>query len=910
VSEAEIRDITYDLDLASFHVEVLEEELDEADREIRMLREENTMLQKDNTTLKEYLDHRDDSDQDMVLELATHLGQIHENVQDWHHTLQVVLDKACEAEVDESPGYCSKGSWEEMARVWQEGPVERNEDHAWNGRAPVDRNYRGSMAQEDRFENVLPQQGTRFSHGSMTETTPFGLPHHFERSNAPSPEERRPQRTSPDVLRQIETEMTILQLQEHLECMETGVEDLTSRCDAQQQRHNLLVEMLNKHEKTLTDILNIIYTAHEEDDSDDDGEDEPYCMCGEREVEPGSADVNAMLRGGMGGRDEDEEFVYDYGGYTNWDQVGAPLQSEDVGGSQTSRQEKDVIQELRQQDERLEEQVRTLTEAAHQGNCSPYENHHEREREDVNFCGRSGQGEVEVDGGRAHADTNTPALIAASPHILYQRATSPVGNSTLNYIVVCLPSGFIVPATHGRPELALHNAATIYYFPAGATDDVLQREVCKQKHCREEDFQEFTFHKIRSKQVFKSAIANMWETMGLSWDVLTHGVWNFDEDEDQGDMYTVGDNDLFDTNRTQEVASPHIRGGGGNEPHPSIYEPIQIPSYLNENSRDEFNGICERLMLEAAAAFSSPSAHPRGDAWMTLASVLQTRNCFLERELENFKEMNQSLIEDLHWQMDVQVEMEERLEAAVAEKSAITEDFQILKTRLGYLVETDASHDVRTDDQEKEDRNGEGRTRSPGLGTMRGGDEDSSSYTKSTTFMENNSSQPVLSGPSRTYATITMRSFDFYPRRSTIVFAGAPRYIYQFPHKSTLPEIRSIIDSGDGEEVLSNDPYIARILEIMKIREDMGIQLPENLRDELVTIDIPNAPNSSHLDRGIKIAAWQVAENDVKDLEKLVKKLDIDPDAARSFSQNYIKRGRERLLPRRWRSGQLAQRQN
>jgi hypothetical protein len=214
---------------------VLEEKLDEAGREIRMLREDNTMLQDDSATLKDHLYDRDDSEQAMMLELATRLGQLHEHVRDLHRTLQVALGEACEAEVDESPGYCFKRSWEGMARLWREGPVERNEDHAWNGRAPIDRDYRGSMAQEDRFEDVLPQKGTRYLRGSMTETKPFGSSQHFERSNAPSPEERRPQRPSPDILRQIETEMTILQLQDHLERMETGMEDLTSWCDGQHQ---------------------------------------------------------------------------------------------------------------------------------------------------------------------------------------------------------------------------------------------------------------------------------------------------------------------------------------------------------------------------------------------------------------------------------------------------------------------------------------------------------------------------------------------------------------------------------------------------------------------------------------------------------------------------------------------------
>jgi hypothetical protein len=871
VFETEVLDLTYDLVLTSFQIEALEEELDDAGTEITMLREENVMLREDDRSLKDCLNAQDKFEHQMIVELTSRLEHLHEHVQDLNDTLQVVLDDVCAAEGDEPSGYYFEGAWEDMARLWREGPIERNTNHGRNNRAYGGCEHRDATIQDSYPEDVLQQQGTECVHESMTETDPFGLSRHFERSSAPSPEERRPHQTSPDMLRQIETEMAIIHLQDRLERMEAGMGDLTRRCDVQDQSRDLLVEMFDKHGKAFSDLLGIIHAVQEEDEDDDD---EPYCTCDEYE-DLGSPNRNAVLRGGMGGRDEDEEFVYDYGGYTNWDQMDASSQCEGVETGQTSDGDKVVIQELRQQIAHLEEQVRTLTAAMNESRLPLPKDTQEREEGDLHLRGGSRQDEVEVDGS-CDVCTNTSALAASvpsSPHLLCQRAISRFSELAINYMIVYLPPGFVIPGSNS-PELVFHNAATIYYFPTGATEDIVKQEAWMQKGCGRGRWQDVVLHKIQSKQVFKSAIANMWRTMGLNWEVLTRGEWNFDED--RGDMYMVNDNNLFLTNRTREVAGPHIRGGSGDEPDPSVHAPIQIPHQANS---DEVKSISEWLTQEAATPCSDCASSHCGHSWMTLASVLYTRNCFLERELDNFKEINQSLAEDLNWQMDAQVEMEERLEAAVAEKNAIAEDFRVLRTRLRHVIEATTSHIVQGDDKEEQTLIGEDRTGSPDSGMMQGGDADVAS---SATSSKDKALQAAPCSPPGICTTIKAKSFDFYPKMSTIVFAGTSPYLYQFPYRSTLPEIRSILKSRDGEEVLSDDPYIARVLEIMKIREHMGIELPENISEQRVAISIPDVSDDSHLDRGIKIATWQVYDEDAKSLEKLVTKLVIDPDAAES----------------------------
>ncbi|KAI4954326.1 hypothetical protein J4E91_002038 [Alternaria rosae] len=859
VVEKEIRNLSHDLALAFSQIQVLEGELDEAAHEIMLLREENVMLRENNKTLKDCLDGRVDAEREMILEFESRLENLHEELRGLNATLQAVLDGACVADGNESSGIYFEGDWEDMVRLWREGYNEGNANNARSDWAPVGR---------QRLDTRLP-------HESMTETNASGPSRHFERSNAPSPEERRSHQTCPDTLRQIENGMAILQLQNRLDTTEIGMRDLTSRCDAQDQWHDLLVEMLHKQEMILADILGIAYEAQEEYDHDNNDDDEPYCTCGERGYELDGGDMNATLRGGMGGRDEDEEFVYDYGGYINWDHVDASSQQEGMNGSQSSRGDKEIIRELRQQVDSLEEQVRVLMETAHQDSVSRSRDRQEEEKNEPSLRGGSGEEEVDHDGSREHADTSSvPTLTPASPHLLCQRAAAQIGDLTIYYILIHLPPGLVISGSQ-KPELVFHSAATIYYFPTGATEDVVKREAWKQKACGKGHWQQVEFHKIQSKQVFKSAIASMWETMGLSWDVVTRGDWNFDGDE--GDMYMVNDNNLFLTNRTRVVAGAQIRGGSGYETD---------PSFANETSANDPSSIYEPLIQEAATVDANSAPSLRGYSWIALANVLQTRNFFLERELKNFKEINNSLMQDLHWQMDVQAEMEERLEAALAEKNAIAEDLLVLKTRLMYPIETTTAHTVSTDDKEEVIQIGKGPQESPGPVTVRGGNEDLLPLAIST---KDTTPQAFLSEPSRTCATITTNSFDFYPRKSTIVFAGASPHLYQFPYRSTLPEIRRILESEDGEEALSNDPYIARVLEIMKIREEMGIELLENISDERVTISICDVPSDWHLDRETKIATWEVYDEDVDVLGELLTKLEIDLSASKSSTNTSVR---------------------
>ncbi|KAG9191279.1 hypothetical protein G6011_09367 [Alternaria panax] len=883
-----------DLVTANTRIEELDGIEEEIKQDITILQHENALLHSENEVLR--VEHamlvgNMHGGEEMLRALAGRLQRLHGSVQDMNGMVQMLMEVAGldeddvqeqeQEHEDEAPGHYFEGGWEDMAVQWRAGP-------------PIDRSSE-------------PEPGNR-----PADVEPFDMAYWFERSNAPSPEERRPRNDDCDALRQIDTEMAILELQNRLERTEMQIRSLTDRIDAQETEWEMAVE-------SIPVLLEAIYDEREdeeqqhcrygeyEENEEEEGNDEPYCTCDDGWEELGSTDENIVLRGGMGGRDEDEEFVYDYGGYTNWDQTDRSTQ----GKVTIVDRKDDIIRDLRQKVERLEAKNPTLTEAAHRKDLSQSADHvqtkdddstgtksrkpnplnaisasifYEKEKEDKHTNLRGGDGEAEsgVDGNRDHTNTEIRTPIPVSPHLLCQRATSRASNLTVHYIIVYLPPGFSIPDST-KHELVFHSAATIYYFPKGATEEIVQQEAWKQKSCGDRKWQNVELHKIQSKQTFKNAIAEMWKSMGLSWDVLTRGDWDFNENDDEGDLYMVNDNSLFLTDRTSEVAVSYLRGGADSEPIQSSW-----PIDEDDDLSDEFKRIHKGLMDEARITLTMDSPEQRVHAWTIVATAAQTRNSFLEREIEVFREMNDSLTQDLQWHMDIQVELEERLEAAEADKRAMAEEHQDLRTILHHLVVNDVIHAVCTCKEKELPAYGDCMG-SPDLRTMRGGDKEES--LQSTSPTKQKSSAPTVSSFSTPHSStdITANSFVFYPQRSTIVFPGTPPHIYLFPYSSTLLEIHEMVKNGSEKEDFQNDPYVARILEIMKIRKDMGIHLPDIVSDERIIIDIPEVPMGFCLDRKTKITAWLVADADTKDLEKLVEKLEIGSRANKSQSDTRTK---------------------
>jgi hypothetical protein len=472
----------------------------------------------------------------------------------------------------------------------------------------------------------------------------------------------------------------------------------------------------------------------------------------------------------------------------------------------------------------------------------------------------------------------------ASTHALCRHAICRDGDNTINYLVISLPPGFQISLidSGSAPPITSEGVATVYHFPDGATQDVVQRQAWNQKCCGLGHWSTVRTLKIAAEdgeRDLKNAITNMWKTnFGYNWEEITRGKG---PNVGQGDTYLINDTNigLAIIARDQQAQHTGMRGGHGEEPDPMIYQPIQRRKSDFQGHAGDFDRIYDDLLEETAEAYACSHEPPSDctEAWITFATVLQTGNHSLEHELEEFKNMHHDLIHDLHWQIGTTVELEEQVEAAEEEKAALMEELENLRLRwerlVGFVaIEADHLHGH----VKKETVLSEDHSTPPRVWTMRGGDD----VSESTPPQECEKADPPQLGPNHLCAAKTTTSFDFFPKRATIVFAGDPPHIYQFSHGTTLEDIRMILDVGPGNEFeCSNDePYCARILEIMKIREGMGVWLPEDLQDERVTIGIPYVPPGTQMDKEVIISEWQTQDTDLEGLDKLVQRLDINAE--------------------------------
>ncbi|RMZ71193.1 hypothetical protein GMOD_00005713 [Pyrenophora seminiperda CCB06] len=288
-------------------------------------------------------------------------------------------------------------------------------------------------------------------------------------------------------------------------------------------------------------------------------------------------------------------------------------------------------------------------------------------------------------------------------------------------------------------------------------------------------------------------------------------------------------------------------------------------------------GIQKPVLLNVGLSEDSKSING------TSTTLLQTRNQFLESELQAFKEMNDSLVQDRNWQMSMQIELEERLEAVEAERDDIFCELRTLRKRCERLMESTgeeaSDEDKRLSDEKMRGGNEESKLVSTKERKAEGGvslDSLHPSPIYSRSLDCTNESLPSFASSSAGNAM----SFEFFPEVSTIVIGSDPPHIYQFPHEFTLPQIRELLEPVDFKEEIEGERYVLRILEIMRIREDMGVKLPNTLREERVSIGIPDVSNLVFLNNDSKLEAWQTFDTDAKSLGTLVQQSVIGSSSA------------------------------
>jgi hypothetical protein len=462
----------------------------------------------------------------------------------------------------------------------------------------------------------------------------------------------------------------------------------------------------------------------------------------------------------------------------------------------------------------------------------------------------------------------------------------------------------------------------VIHFPGGATQDQVLDFKVPRVNFRPilKDAVVTHIGSLEEEQQLKDALEPILQKWDHSFDRFTRGRWSH---LGKGDTYIAGKKHIMFPPRTNDTGEKPVgmRGGSGDEEHEldgdyehdakrmqriekekttvvqytSVHEPIQRRPSAFQGHAEDYDRIYDHLMEETARACPQSPPSECVEAWMAFGTALQTRNHSLEHELEDLKHMHHDLIHDMHWQIGTTVELEERAEAAEEERDAVKEELEDLKSRWSRLVgfvETEADHLHRI--VQKEMTLLGDYDRLPRLGTMRGGhegptptaspeSEEADKGPASTPSQGCEEADDVKHGPDHPCAATRRTSFDFFPKRATIVFAGDPPHIYQFPRGSTLGDIRTILKVGSENETFKDAPYCLRILDIMKTREAMGVQLLESFQDERVTIGIPYVPPGVQIDNDITIAAWRTEDADMKGLETLIQGLEVNTGAEKDI---------------------------
>ncbi|KAH9877964.1 hypothetical protein J1614_003181 [Plenodomus biglobosus] len=292
---------------------------------------------------------------------------------------------------------------------------------------------------------------------------------------------------------------------------------------------------------------------------------------------------------------------------------------------------------------------------------------------------------------------------------------------------------------------------------------------------------------------------------------------------------------------------PHIRGGSGHlSLHPSL-QPLIHPS----NSSENFSHLYAHLLHHTSSTCTQCPSSDCTEAWMSLATVLQTHNAFLEREVEEFKKMSESLMGDVRWQMGNLGKLEELCEGLEQERDLLLREVEELKK----TVERSDNRGFQSEEiaQEAIER---------GVWDMHASAADD---------------EIEQSTPKTSKSHVHHTAFIYRPSPSYIIFPTTPPQIFHFPSAPTLPLIYALLNHR-RTHVGEDNPYLMRVREILDVRTAMGISLPDSFEEEEIEVGIPDLLFSEWEDGDVEIAAWKSGELDLRDVGGFLERLVLDDE--------------------------------
>ncbi|KAH5061771.1 hypothetical protein HBI73_205270 [Parastagonospora nodorum] len=313
--------------------------------------------------------------------------------------------------------------------------------------------------------------------------------------------------------------------------------------------------------------------------------------------------------------------------------------------------------------------------------------------------------------------------------------------------------------------------------------------------------------------------------------------------EGQGEMYIVTDQSLMPQPQTSiEEQELTMRGGGCAK----ILTPIQAPSESYTRLAEEFDSIYDQLVRNTLETCGKEQTSACTMAWISVAGILRMRNTYLERQFEDLKEMYNSVVEDLRWNINMLTSLEDELDTAEEEKAdALME--------LGFLNKSMEKREEKDQYKGKEREVQRPANPTPNKGASR---DSHVLFSPAVKELQTTSSEKMTAD--RTLAMY----FYFYPLRSVIVLPGSSAQILQFPQGTKLQDVRKILNHQHDND-LEIDTCAARVRDIIEIRDRMGIDLPESLLDDVVLVGIPESHQAHTMaDNAVRIAAWETFDSD------------------------------------------------
>lgn len=416
---------------------------------------------------------------------------------------------------------------------------------------------------------------------------------------------------------------------------------------------------------------------------------------------------------------------------------------------------------------------------------------------------------------------------------------------TIRFNKILLPAGFNLPSDiiHAGSS-TLRNSAHIYNF-SGRVPPKILHEFTRPKPCLEMCGVSITLIRSpRAKTELKTAIEHWRTSMGL--DIKRMRNWLSSPD---GDTYIVSDFSLEPA--MKDCTLPRLRGGGMDleETHTNV----------PENIADDFERVYDDLLQKNAETCGTLTPSPCTEAWMKLASLLQMRNSYLEHQMREMQEMNESLTEDVHWHLNALNALEEQLREAQIERAIALAEVLDLKIQSACSTKRHESLDAVSNDGDSmyTDMASSGSdTPSTRLNSGRVND-DSDTVCANTS---RSSSNHIIMPPSTALhpaARPQPTGFFFYPTHSAITLPTTRSRSFHWPPGTTLYQIRNMLILRH-EHTIQENPHLAQILEIMDQRAILGVQLPESMRDEMLWIGVPDVHGARAVDGGdsVESEAW------------------------------------------------------